>query len=65
MAKNESVSSTVQRLKGNAKVSVGKATGNRSLEAKGKADKTKASIADAKTDVKRAASHLRDAVRPD
>jgi uncharacterized protein YjbJ (UPF0337 family) len=46
-----------QELKGQIKEATGRATGNRRLEAKGRADQTRASL-------KQAAEKIKDAFRP-
>lgn len=69
MGKRDKASNKVQDLKGKGKEAVGSATGNRDLEAEGKADQAKAGlkdvgekVKDAAEDVKDAASDAKDAV---
>jgi uncharacterized protein YjbJ (UPF0337 family) len=62
MGTKDKASNKAQDLKGKVKESVGSATGNDKLEAKGKTDQTKAGLKDAGEKVKDAASNVKDAV---
>lgn len=52
MGLGDKISNKVQDLKGKAKQSTGKATGDRDTEAKGKSDQSKSSLKDAGENVK-------------
>ncbi len=62
MSTADKASNTTQDLKGKVKETVGSATGNDRLEAKGKSDRAKASVKDVGESVKDAGSNLKDAV---
>ncbi|HEV2368632.1 MAG TPA: CsbD family protein [Acidimicrobiales bacterium] len=63
MTASDKASNKTQDVKGNIKEGVGKATGNRDLEAKGKADQVKAALKDAAAHVKDAAGEVAEHVR--
>lgn len=58
MGVSDKAKNTAQKATGKAEESMGRATGDRSLEAEGHADQTAA-------DVKQAGEKLKDAARPD
>jgi uncharacterized protein YjbJ (UPF0337 family) len=60
MGTQDKVSNTAQDLKGKLKETAGKATGDESLEKKGKADQVKSAIKDVGEKVKDAASTVED-----
>ena len=56
---------TVDKLKGWIKEAVGKATGNRRMEAEGKTDQAKGEAKNAARDVKETAKGVRDSLKND
>ena len=62
MGTEDKASNKVQDVKGKVKETVGSATGNDDLEAKGKSDQAKAALKDAGENVKDAASSVKDAL---
>lgn len=65
MTTRDKASNKTQDLKGKVKETVGSATGNKDLRAKGKSDQAKASVKDAGEKVKDAGSRIKDAVKGD
>lgn len=63
MGTQDKLSNKAQDVKGNIKEKVGEATGNRDLEAKGKADQAKAAVKDVGEDVKDAFGKVKDAIQ--
>ena len=62
MGTQDKASNKVQDLKGKAKETVGKVTGDEDLESEGNADQAKAAVKDVGEKVKDAASKVKDAV---
>lgn len=62
MGTQDKASNKVQDLKGKAKETVGKVTGDEDLENEGNADQAKAAVKDVGENVKDAASKVKDAV---
>jgi uncharacterized protein YjbJ (UPF0337 family) len=62
MGTQDKASNKAQDIKGKVKETVGKATGNKKLERKGKMDQSKSAVKNAGEDVKHAASHVKDAI---
>jgi uncharacterized protein YjbJ (UPF0337 family) len=62
MGTQDKASNKGQDIKGKVKETVGKVTGDESLEDEGKADQAKASLKDVGEKVKDAASKVKDAV---
>jgi uncharacterized protein YjbJ (UPF0337 family) len=63
MAIRERASNEAQDLKGRAKETAGKATGNDDLKDKGKADQMKAALKDVGEQAKDAANKIKDILR--
>ena len=62
MGTQDKASNKLQDVKGKAKETVGKVTGDEDLENEGKTDQVKASVKDVGEKVKDAASEIKDAV---
>ncbi len=57
------MSGTTDKVKGTVKETVGKATGDKHMEAEGKTDKAKGQVKDAAKDAKDAAKGVRDSLK--
>ena len=62
MGTRDTASNKAQDIKGKVKETVGKVTGDKKLERKGKADQSKSAVKRAGQDVKHAASHVKHAI---
>jgi uncharacterized protein YjbJ (UPF0337 family) len=64
MGLKDKAENKVENLKGQGKESAGKATGDESLEAEGKADQTSSKVKDAGEHAKDAAKDVKDGLTP-
>lgn len=64
MGLKDKAENKIDELKGQGKESVGKATGDRDLEAEGKADQTEGKVKQAGEHVKDAAKDVKDGLTP-
>ncbi|MEV0583121.1 CsbD family protein [Nonomuraea sp. NPDC050310] len=65
MGLDDKVDNKAEELGGKVKEGVGRATGDRSLEAEGHADQSKSKVKQAGEKIKDAAKNVKDAITPD